>query len=159
MKLLILSDSHGCVETMQAAVEWEKPHAIVHLGDYWADAGKLQRLLPPVPFYQVAGNCDRHRWEPEQTLCMTTSFGGVLCMMVHGHQYGVKSGLLRLCLAAREARAQVALFGHTHSPLCRWEDGILLMNPGSCGNFYGTYGVLTIENGVASGEIRTLRRS
>ena len=47
MKILILSDSHGCVEAMETVVAREKPQAMVHLGDLWADGKQL-------------GSCFRH---------------------------------------------------------------------------------------------------
>ena len=37
MKILILSDSHGSVESMEAVVARENPQALVHLGDLWVD--------------------------------------------------------------------------------------------------------------------------
>lgn len=55
MKILILSDSHGCVEAMETIVAREKPQAMVHLGDLWADGKQLGKLFPDIPLYQVAG--------------------------------------------------------------------------------------------------------
>ena len=46
-----------------------------------------------------------------------------------------------------EAGAEVALFGHTHDAYCCEEGDLLLMNPGSCGSFSGTYGVIEVSNG------------
>ena len=42
--------------------------------------------------------------------------------------------------------AQAALFGHTHSALCVQEDGLWLLNPGSCGSYGGSVGVIETEN-------------
>ena len=53
-----------------------------------------------------------------------------------------------LIAAAKRRGAQIALFGHTHSPLCEHlEDGMWLLNPGSCGYFGGSAGMIVIENG------------
>ena len=100
MKILIFSDSHGCIETMEAAVRRELPHMMVHLGDFWADGKQLHSLFPQIPMCQVAGNCDRYRWEPVQDQILIRPVGGVLFYMTHGHLHGVKQGLLRLRLAA-----------------------------------------------------------
>ncbi|MCI6729888.1 MAG: metallophosphoesterase [Candidatus Faecousia sp.] len=156
MKFLILSDSHDRIEPMLEAVNRERPQGIVHLGDYWADGKELGRLCPGIPLYQVAGNCDRYSWAPEQTDAMTVNLGGVLCFLTHGHRQGVKQGLYRLYCAALEAGARVALFGHTHQSFCQEENGIWLLNPGSCGSWHGTYGILEISNGSVSCEIRPL---
>ena len=43
MKILIFSDSHGCIETMEAAVRRE---LAAHLEDKQAD---LQRIFPDIP--------------------------------------------------------------------------------------------------------------
>ena len=123
MKILILSDSHGCVEAMETIVAREKPQAMVHLGDLWADGKQLGKLFPDIPLYQVAGNCDRYGWEPGQDQIRTVSLDHVVIYMTHGHLHGVKLSLLRLRLAAKEAGAQVALFGHPSE---------LLPEPGGC---------------------------
>ena len=145
MKILILSDSHGCVEAMETIVAREKPQAMVHLGDLWADGN------------QVAGNCDRYGWEPGQDQIRTVSLDHVVIYMTHGHLHGVKLSLLRLRLAAKEAGAQVALFGHTHRSFCRNQGDVLLINPGACGGSSGTYAVLETGHGAPTCEIRPVQ--
>jgi predicted phosphodiesterase len=40
------------------------------------------------------------------------------------------------------------LFGHTHSAYCqREEDGLWILNPGSCGYFGGSAGLLEVGAG------------
>ena len=44
--------------------------------------------------------------------------------------------------------AQAALYGHTHRADCHQEeDGLWVLNPGSCGSYGGSVGLITIENG------------
>ena len=157
MKILILSDSHGSVESMEAVVARENPQAMVHLGDLWEDGKQLGRRFPGIPLYQVAGNCDRHSWEPGQDQILTRSIDGVVFYMTHGHLHGVKLSLLRLRLAAKEAGAQEALFGHTHRSFCRSQGDVLLVNPGACGGPTGTYAVLETGQGAPTCEIRPVR--
>ena len=146
MKLLVLSDSHRETEHMLLAIRKERPDAVVHLGDHAADADAIAQECPYLPLYRVRGNCDYYdEVTPEQALL---HFGGVRLLAVHGHRYGVKTGLLRLCYAAREKEAQVALFGHTHRALCAREDGLWLLNPGACGGRAPSYGVVELENGA-----------
>ena len=130
MKLLILSDSHGYLQHMVRAVEQLRPTHVIHLGDHASDAQELGRRFPMTPLVSVKGNCDYYDQTPEQRL---VDFDGVRILMCHGHRHGVKSGLLRYEMAAREQQADVALFGHTHCAYCEAYNGLWLVNPGSCG--------------------------
>lgn len=147
MKVLVLSDSHGIFSSMENAVERERPDYIFHLGDYQRDARKLEEFYPEIPLLSVPGNCD---WPlPGKQLTLIREFGGVRVLLTHGHAYGVKSGLLRMELAAREAGVQVALFGHTHCAVCEDLGGLWLMNPGASSGLRRSYGILEIAGGSA----------
>lgn len=156
MKILILSDSHGSLETMRRAAEKETPQAIIHLGDYWKDGCTLKEQFPQIPFYQVAGNCDRYQCGPDAPEVLVRKFEDVQVYMTHGHLQRVKGSLLSLTYAAREAGAQVALFGHTHCALCHKLDDMLLMNPGTCSMKNGTYGILEIDGSEVKWGIHSL---
>ncbi len=142
MKLLIVSDSHGRPDSIERAVEREAPDCLVHLGDGWRDAERVQAHFPSLPMEQVPGNCDIGRWESAERLCF---LGGHALFLCHGHTLGVKQGLLRATLAAKERGAEVLLFGHTHQPVLDLHNGLWLMNPGSIGAFRATYGVITLD--------------
>ncbi|MGN1306558.1 MAG: metallophosphoesterase family protein [Faecousia sp.] len=146
MKLLVVSDSHRETEHMLLAVRRERPDAVVHLGDHADDADAIEREFPYLPLCRVRGNCDYfENRAPEQALLR---WEGVKLLAVHGHRYGVKGGLLRLQYAAKEKEAQVALFGHTHCAYCEELDGLWLLNPGACGSFMPTYGIVEIQEGA-----------
>ncbi|MCI8527193.1 MAG: metallophosphoesterase [Oscillospiraceae bacterium] len=147
MKILVLSDSHGTMSSMERALERERPDCVLHLGDHLRDARSLARRHPQTPVYAVPGNCDLPG--PGEALWQLEELGGVRIFMTHGHAYGVKRDLLRLSMAARELDADVAVFGHTHRPFCQASDGLWLMNPGACGQGRSGYGVIEIENGAA----------
>ena len=71
-----------------------------------------------------------------------------LPLMAHGHKHGVKSYLGALLRDARACKVDAVLFGHTHTALCRREeDGLWVLNPGSCGYFGGSAGLMEITNG------------
>lgn len=143
-KLLILSDSHGTMQYMQAAVRRYRPHVVFHLGDHCTDADLLAREID-MPLISIRGNCDYYtrdradRWECE--------FDGIRVLAVHGHQYEVKRGLLRLRYAAQERGARLVLFGHTHRPFCQQEGDLWLVNPGACGGFLPSCALIETENG------------
>ena len=155
MKLLIFSDSHGSLSLMEEAVRREKPDRIVHLGDYFRDGEALHERFPEIPLTQVAGNCDRFTsflGLPETGM---ENWCGVKFFLTHGHLQNVKRTLLPLALTAQEQGVNVVLFGHTHSPLCQVDEGVLLFNPGSCGSGMGTYGCMIVENGQVTCRICT----
>ncbi len=51
--------------------------------------------------------------------------------LCHGDSYRVKYGLDMLEKKAKEVRADIVIFGHTHVPLNIKKDNILYINPGS----------------------------
>lgn len=155
MKLLVLSDSHGQMEPMRLAIKRENPDTVIHLGDYITDCDHLSRELGLLPVVGVRGNCDfGHADRQEQWLC---TLEGIRIFAVHGHRYGVKQGLLRAELAARQQEAQLLLFGHTHQPYCECYEGLWLLNPGACSGRRPSYGVVTIENGGIECRLETVK--
>ena len=145
MKILVLSDSHGNVDNMARCVEMVAPRHILHLGDCIRDAEALQDLFPHIPMTAVPGNCDWGRTEPGEVLC---ELGGKRILMMHGHTRSVKHTTLNARYAAREAGADILLFGHTHYSCVDYDGTLYVMNPGSIGDYHApTYGVITIENG------------
>ena len=147
MKLLVLSDSHSSLRFMARCVEAVKPDAVIHLGDHFDDGECLKEDFPGIPFYQVPGNCDRYRCRPDQPEILIPRIGGVDIYMTHGHRHGVKSTLGLLIRDARAAGVQAVLYGHTHIADChREEDGLWVLNPGSCGYYGGSAGLIIISD-------------
>ena len=145
MKLLILSDSHKRINYMVQAVEHEQPDLIIHLGDHDRDAMRLAERYPLIPLWSVSGNCD-YGTSPER---IVDTLDGVRFFVTHGHTLRVKYGLLRAELAAREAEANVLLFGHTHRVMCDWHNGLWMLNPGTCSGMGPiTYGVIELTDGI-----------
>jgi len=148
MKILVLSDSHSTMSFMRRCVESVKPDAIVHLGDHFDDGEALKEDYSAIPFYQVPGNCDRYRCPPGQPEILIQPVCGVLLYMTHGHKHSVKSYLGALLRDARASKAAAVLYGHTHIGDCHREaDGLWVLNPGSCGYFGGSAGVLEVDSG------------
>ncbi len=147
MKILVLSDSHSGMSFMRLSVEKVRPDAVVHLGDHFDDGQALQEEFPHLRFYQVPGNCDKYRapvWARE-ILCLQV--GSVTLYMTHGHRHFVKQTLITLLRDARAAGAGAALYGHTHIADCHQEaDGLWVLNPGSCGSFGGSVGLLEVND-------------
>lgn len=160
MRILILSDSHGDVTSMQRAVERTKPDQIVHLGDCWRDGEELKKRFPLLPIAQVLGNCDAWSFSspPIQSVdCwalgarsteqLVLTLGGHRVFLCHGHRYQVKNSLLSLSYAAREAGAELCLFGHTHTQHLETMEGLTLLNPGSIGPLQHGFAVAETDSG------------
>ena len=148
MKILVLSDSHSAMSFMRLCVDRVKPDAIVHLGDHFDDAEALQEEYPGIRMYRVPGNCDYYRCPPGQSEILVDRVCGVELYMTHGHKHRVKSYLGALLRDARACRVQAVLYGHTHVADCRQEeDGLWVLNPGSCGYYGGSAGLIETQNG------------
>lgn len=131
MTVVILSDSHGLLDYMYMAVETIRPDAVIHLGDCWRDGVKLQERFPEIPVYHVPGNVDFGCDAPRE---LHLTLEGHRVMACHGDRYSVKLTLARLEHAAREAGAELALYGHTHQAKLEKREGVTLLNPGSIGS-------------------------
>ena len=130
----VFSDSHGDKQALSDLLEkMGYLDAVCFLGDVASDADYLQSLTMAMPnhppFYAVRGNND-YMCLLQETCIM--EIGGKRFFMTHGHRF---TSLMNLALRAKENEADVALFGHTHRPLCEEAYGVLLLNPGSAGNY------------------------
>lgn len=147
MNILVFADSHGRNISMAAAIDREKPDAVIHLGDYAADAREMGHIFPYTPIYSVRGNNDFGSDEP---LNATITPGNLPIYITHGHMERVSMMTTGTLVArAREEGCSLALFGHTHRMTIERREGVLLCNPGSIslprGGTAG-YARLTIEN-------------
>ena len=148
MKILVLSDSHSALSFMRSCVEAVQPDAVIHLGDHFDDGEALSEEYPGIRLYQVPGNCDRYRCRPGQPEILILPVFGAMLYMTHGHRHNVKLTLSQLLRDARASKVDAALYGHTHVADChREEDGLWVLNPGSCGYFGGSAGLILADNG------------
>jgi len=150
MRVLVISDTHGCANRAFNAHSLSEPvDAIIHLGDGAADAELLRAALD-VPVINVAGNCDPGSDAPRERLWECE---GKRILLTHGDAYQVKSGLARLRQRAEAVGADAVLFGHTHQRALENHAGLLLVNPGTLSNAgrHRSYAVLVITpEGIAS---------
>jgi len=142
MKILVMSDSHGDINSCLAAVRKENPELILHLGDHDTDALAIAKAFPKIPVKSVKGNCDPASAGEVQ---LDFKLLGKKFIMTHGHVYGVKSGLESILHMALENNTDVLLFGHTHIAFYEVWDKAVIVNPGSVMD--KKYAVLEIKNG------------
>ena len=156
MEFLIFSDSHGSVSNMSEALsrQVKSPDAIIFLGDGARDIDNL--FVVDTPIWAVRGNCDGASSDLADKTERLLHFEGHTILMVHGHEWGVKSGYGALIRHAVEVDADIVLFGHTHTPVEQvipkgeavgklvLSRPLYLFNPGSIG-YDGSFGTLTLK--------------
>ena len=148
MKILVMSDSHSALRFMHTCIRAVQPDLMIHLGDFFEDARTVAEEYPHIPLVQVPGNCDRWRVSPGEPEILVPRIDGVRMYLTHGHLHGVKMTLGNLLREARKADAQAVLYGHTHIADCfREDDGLWVLNPGSCNYSGGSVGLIETKAG------------
>ncbi len=143
----IISDTHGVLREDVKEVLRTCSH-IIHAGDM--DRSFIVSELTPIgKLYAVRGNCDGE-WASSYLDTYPFSIGGVKFFLIHN----------RKKVPYPRPKVDVIVFGHSHKYFYEEKDGILWLNPGSCGRrrFYGdlTMAVMTIQNGSYEVEKITL---
>ena len=150
MRALILSDIHGETTTLRWLLEevWKQVgpiDAYICLGDGVRDFDNAEAFIRQrdehATMYAVRGNCDFTAAHPDR---LVIHLGGLKIYLTHGHIHRVKGGLDYLRSAAREAGADIALYGHTHRANVEYTTPWLL-NPGAAEN--DCCALLEIDNG------------
>ncbi|MDE7279165.1 MAG: YfcE family phosphodiesterase, partial [Oscillospiraceae bacterium] len=104
-------------------------YLFIHLGDGERHVAFIRHKHPDINLISVRGNCD---WGMESPDYAIAECGDIKIFCTHGHRYYVKDGTETLRSVARDNGCKAALFGHTHERYIACEDGIDVMNPGSC---------------------------
>ena len=120
MKLAILSDTHGLLRS-EVREHLKAADAILHGGDINKQS-IVDELREYAPLYVVRGNNDRG-WAEAIPHHLTVTLDGVTFRMVHNRKE----------LPADLSGVDVVVFGHSHKYVQEERDGILWLNPGSCG--------------------------
>ena len=120
MKIAILSDTHGLLRP-QVVEHLKTADAILHGGDINRPS-IVDELRRYAPLYIVRGNNDKE-WAEALPHDLTVTLGGVTFYIVHNKKEA----------AADLTGVDVVVFGHSHRYLQEDKDGVLWLNPGSCG--------------------------
>lgn len=144
MRVLVVSDIHGrllVARKLESLFDVYKPDRIILLGDYLYNGPRngvpsdydpmgvadiLNKYAPII--IGVRGNCDSRI---DQTLLKfpmsedsrVVYLNGFRCDLIHGDL--VSSELLEV------QRGDILLFGHTHVPMLKKNEGVVYFNPGS----------------------------
>ena len=121
---------------------------LIHLGDVESQEFEI-RQMAGIPCEMVRGNNDFFTQLPREKVL---TLEGHKIFIAHGHTYNISVGTELIAGEARDRGCEAVLFGHTHLPLVREEDGLTLANPGSLSyprqeGRAPTYLVMEIERG------------
>ena len=135
-KVVVLSDTHGLLRP-QVLECLEGAHLMVHAGDINTQA-IVDQLASYGPLQVVRGNNDKD-WAQQIPLSCRFTVEDVSFFMVHNKR-DVPRDL---------AAVDVIVYGHSHKYAREEKDGVLWLNPGSCGprRFHQeiTLAILTVE--------------
>ena len=141
MKLAILSDTHGLLRP-EVVEHLKTADAILHGGDINKQS-IVDQLRQYAPLYVVRGNNDKE-WAEDIPHDLTITLDGVTFYMVHNKKE----------LPATLNDVDVVVYGHSHKYVQEEKNGILWLNPGSCGprRFHQEITMMMAE--LADGEIQ-----
>ena len=129
MRILVLSDSHGDIKSLNSVIERHQDISeIFFLGDLTKDIIAVKEQFKNKNYYIVSGNCDFSSPFPSSQIKTIENTRIFFC---HGHRYGVKYTLESIKATARENNCALVLFGHTHCSLTAYDNGLYIVNPGS----------------------------
>ena len=120
MKLAILSDTHGLLRP-QVTEHLKGVDGILHAGDINRPE-IVAKLKEYAPLFVVRGNNDKE-WAEAIPRELTFSLEGVTFYMIHNKKE----------IEELPQGVNVVVFGHSHKYAREEKDGVLWLNPGSCG--------------------------
>ena len=151
MKILVVSDTHGEMPLDIKNMDFD---AVIHAGDIGDAAffGALDAAVGERNLYAVFGNTDfvLSGYIPES---VSTNIDGLKFFIVHNLTAPHRI-LPANESAINAAKAEIIVFGHTHTPLAEERDGRIFINPGSLGKagLTGRRSFATAETAI-TGEI------
>ena len=120
MKLAILSDTHGLLRP-EVTEHLKTADAILHGGDINSQS-LVDELGRYAPLHIVRGNNDK-AWAEGIPRHLSVTLGGATFYMVHNKKE----------VPADLTGVDAVVFGHSHKYVQEEKDGVLWLNPGSCG--------------------------
>jgi len=123
LRVGVLSDTHGLLRPEARAFLLGCDY-IIHGGDI-GTASVLEDIAAIAPLTAVRGNIDKGAWARRLRETELIRLGDVFAYVLHD--------LTQLNIEPKAAQVRVVVSGHSHQPMVRQRDGVLFLNPGSCG--------------------------
>jgi len=124
IKVLIFSDAHSRLDTLDYVIKQYNPDRIFGLGDYEVNEIELNNR-------NVIGVRGNSYFDPDFSVDHTFTLCGFNFLLTHGHTHSVRNSLLNLSYFAKERSIDIAFYGHTHIAKIDQMDKIYFINPGS----------------------------
>ena len=122
MKIVVMSDSHGCNSEIEYVLNNEKDaDMFLHCGDICVD----QYVYPDL--ISVRGNNDYYDYPMQRIINLKKH----RILMLHSHTISFMKREEYLVKNAKEHGCDIVCFGHTHIALVKEMQGVHLVNPGS----------------------------
>lgn len=135
-RVIILSDTHGLLRP-EVVGYLSQADIIIHGGDINTQS-IVDKLQEYAPLYIVRGNNDKD-WAEGLPQCLTFTIEGVRFFLVHNKK-DILSDL---------SDTNVVVYGHSHKYAREERNGVLWLNPGSCGRRRFdqeiTFAVMTVD--------------
>jgi uncharacterized protein len=123
LRVGLVSDTHGLLRPEARAFLIGADY-IVHGGDV-GGADILDELASVAPLIAVRGNNDKGAWAARLRETELIRIGDVFVYVIHN--------LEELDIDPGAAGVSVVVSGHSHKPVIEEREGVLYVNPGSCG--------------------------
>lgn len=142
-RVIVLSDTHGLLRP-EVLAYLTQADEVIHGGDINTQA-IVDKLSEYAPLHIVRGNNDKD-WAEDLPHSLTFTIEGVRFFLVHNKK-AVPPDL---------SGVNVVIYGHSHKYACEERDGVLWLNPGSCGRRRFdqeiTFAVMALDNGYVQVE-------
>ncbi len=146
-RVIVLSDTHGLLRP-EVLEYLSRADVIIHGGDINTQA-IVDKLREHGPLYIVRGNNDKE-WAEGLPHSLTFAVEGVRFFLIHNKKD----------IPADLSDVDVVVYGHSHKYACGERDGLLWVNPGSCGrrrfNQEITLAAMTVDGRHAQAEKVTI---
>ena len=142
-RIIVLSDTHGLLRP-EVLEYLPQADAIIHGGDINTRA-IVDKLMEYASLYIVRGNNDKE-WAENLPRSLTFTIEGVRFFLVHNKKE----------MPSDLSNVDVVIYGHSHKYACEERDGVLWLNPGSCGRRRSdqeiTFAIITVADGYVQVE-------
>ena len=149
-RILVCSDIHRYKDNFWEAYQRCAPvDRIIISGDIEDYPENYYAMAQMTPLVMVQGNCDYYLGNDLPSVA-EFDLEGRHFFVTHGHLFQVGGGKPKALLAAaKKAKADIVIFGHTHQALYQTWDGICCINPGalrgSPSSGSCSYAILTLD--------------
>jgi hypothetical protein len=123
LRVGLVSDTHGLLRP-EARAFLVGCDYIVHGGDV-GDPAILDELASMAPLIAVRGNNDKEPWGARLAETELIRIGNIFVYIIHN--------LEELDIDPVAIDVRVVISGHSHKPKVERRDGVVYVNPGSCG--------------------------